>query len=86
MAGPTYADPVMWKRKENSPLKKDDGYINTAKCVAYRQNLTPGAAATAGATLNSLSLTRGSNPRPTSQSDEYEVMQQLKYKGDIYLT
>ena len=85
MAGPAYADPVRWRRIENSPLKTDDGYINTAKCVAYRQNLTSGAA-TDGATLHSLSLPSGSVPRPTSHSEEYEVMQQLKYKGDIYLT
>jgi hypothetical protein len=79
VSDPAYDDPITWKQKDSEPVdqKKDGDYINTAKCVAYRQNPTTTT------TFCTLSLP-SSQCRPTSQADEYEVMQQLNYKGDNY--
>ena len=77
-AGPTYDDPITWKQKdsESADQKKGVDYINTAKCVAYRQN--------PATTTTFCTLSLPSNQcRPASQADEYEVMQQLNYRGDI---
>ena len=69
--GHTYADPVTFHKNVSSDKEEAD-YINTSKCIAYKQNT---------ATPNPPSST---SALPTFQpssspNDEYEVMQQLTY-------
>ena len=68
---PAYADPVTWKQKGTTDNQKVD-YINTAKCIAYRQNFA----------VTATGFTDPQFQPSSSPSDEYEIMRQLTYRGD----